>query len=716
MKKLLTFALMLALVISLVGCSLLPEDLAAKVEDIKNSILGTEPEVPDETPDETPDDQPQGHVHEFAPFRNKEATCDKDGKETLKCACGELKETVYPALGHDMQFFEKTQSNCDQYGSIVYKCATCGKKETQTTPPTEHEWADLVEASRLIICTKEGCSSAYLYKTEGKYDDVLVFSFGDEEKATLADVHTEIATLLNESERYDATKHAYAESGELYEAYEAAYAIYERYTDLIYSAQGQYQLAQTLYYSDVKNSELEAIFNDMSTYYTELVSKYYELSQPWYDSMFREFFFYGATEEEINAFLFESNTVANPEYTALKNRNDEIELEVITLRENSQNEITGDEICILYAEFVENSNKIAALLGYDNYVEYAYENVYDREYSYQDVAEFFDYVKKFITPIYNEYYDRWNSITKNISSDTITLNEYYTLVSNSFFEDRYSNQYFNDYIDEMEMAFNAEKSYSFSDELNDLMADGNLFRGTYSGAYVTYIVDGSIPIAYFGKGYDNAFTVAHEFGHYMNEIYNDSQYNQSFDLLETHSQGQEMLFLYYMYTQNCLTAKGIELVETYCLLNTLSSVMAALQVDCFEQAVYLNYYDGPNSDIIMADGKITSDEYDLLYSSISEELGIKEDYRQDEYWRYGMTVTSPCYYVSYSISAINALQLYAKAHTEGFDAAKDSYLDLFTYTDSNPDMTLIEVLEYADLDSYMDKNLYESLMGFYLNR
>ena len=65
----------------------------------------------------------------------------------------------------------------------------------------------------------------------------------------------------------------------------------------------------------------------MQTYYTDLVAKYYSLSQPWYDSMFRDFFFEGATEEEIKKFLFDSNAYANEEYTALKNRNDEIELE-----------------------------------------------------------------------------------------------------------------------------------------------------------------------------------------------------------------------------------------------------------------------------------------------------------------------------------------------------------------------------------------------------
>lgn len=38
-------------------------------------------------------------------------------------------------------------------------------------------------------------------------------------------------------------------------------------------------------------------------------------------------------------------------------------------------------------------------------------------------------------------------------------------------------------------------------------------------------------------------------------------------------------------------------------------------MDCFEQAIYLDSYDGYYSDVIMADGTITEDEYDLLYVS-----------------------------------------------------------------------------------------------------
>ena len=192
----------------------------------------------------------------------------------------------------------------------------------------------------------------------------------------------------------------------------------------------------------------------------------------------------------------------------------------------------------------------------------------------------------------------------------------------------------------------------------------------------------------------------------MNEIYNDDMYSQSFDLLETHSQGQESLFIQYAMS-TYLEGKALELVEAEYLVNALYIIVLATQVNCFEQAVYLNSYDGPGSETIMADGKITADEYDAVFAGISEDFGINEDYRVDEYWRY-VTISSPCYYISYAISGVNALQIYANA-AKDFDSAKASYLKLFTYTDVDPDMTLEEVLLYAGLTSYTDENTFKNI-------
>lgn len=709
MKKLLTLVIALVMVLTLAGCQYLPEDMQASIEDFKNSIFGNDIEEPNENIDDTNDDtneEPE-HVHDFVVYESKKAFCAKDGYAKSKCStCGETKEEVIPALGHDIQYHSTTQPNCLKPGAVKYNCTRCSKSETTEIPALGHDWGEFVETSRLICCNRPGCNKSQITEGNGKYADSLKFTFGEIEKNILNEKHNTLAAILENAEKYDSTLHAYAEEGELADAYAAAEKIYEEYSDLIFEAQGQYTIAMTLYYCDHTNKDLEKTYNDMMDYYTELVANFYSLSQPWYDSMFREFFFYGATEEEIKAFLFDSNAYANEEYTALKNRNDAIELEFNAI----SNASISTAVPTLYFEFVQNNNRMAEILGYDNYLEYAYENVYDRDYTYQDVAKFVEYVKQYISPTYNSLYSDWGTITSgNLTEDEI--DEYYSIVSESFFHNPTTNKIFNDYIDDMNMAFtsNPDKQYSFSDSLNDLMGDGNLFRGSYAGAYVSYVRGINIPIAYFGSGYDSATTVAHEFGHYMNEIYNEDLSSQSFDLLETHSQGQEMLFIYY--AKQHLSETGVDLVETYQLLSTIQTVMLAVQVDCFEQAVYLDYYDGPGSEEIMADNTITADEYDALYAGLSEYLGIDEAYRIDEYWR-NVVINSPCYYISYSISAINALQLYVKANDEGFDAAKDSYLKLFTYSDVDEEMNLNEVLDYAGLLSYTEEATYRRIYAY----
>jgi hypothetical protein len=157
----------------------------------------------------------------------------------------------------------------------------------------------------------------------------------------------------------------------------------------------------------------------------------------------------------------------------------------------------------------------------------------------------------------------------------------------------------------------------------------------------------------------------------------------------------------------------MDLINLQQMYSYFSSIISGLQVDAFEQAVYLDNYTGYGSEEIMADGTITYDEYDKLYAYIATDFGIDEGVQNNTYWRYGMTISSACYYVSYSVSAVNALQVYMSAYNDGFDAAKDGYLKLISYTDENPDMNMIEVFEYAGFQSYLDEDLYKDLAEFF---
>ena len=650
------------------------------------------------------------HTHEFklSASESVAATCTKDGKDVKVCECGEKEETVVPALGHDFKVLMETAPTCTTPGSTDSRCSKCGKMQYDTIVALGHDYAtEPSEGSRVMRCLNGDCESCVWGESNGTHTEALTFSFTQADEEAFTAKYESVLETVNNADEYDASLHGYAETGALADEYALFDEMMTEFYDLVINVVSQRQLAEIAYYCDMDDDALEETYNYMKDYQTQAIADFYSLSRPIYDSCYREFYYYGMSEAEINAFLFDSDTVSNPEYTELKERNDAIESQVLAL----SNKQSGNELPMLYAEFVENNNAMAKLMGYDNYLDYAYENVYDREYTYQEVSKIADYVKTYLSPVFDTLYKKFN----NISLDTDeTKDQYYSQVKYSFFNNYKANTMVNDYIDLLAFDSNPDKLISFSDEFNKLMRDGNMFRGDYEGAFVTSISSIGLPIAYFGSGYASASTVVHEFGHFINEIYNGDLdgLNQSYDLLEMHSQGNELLYLCYLKNSGNLNNVALTAVETNVLVNMLYSVMAGLSIDTFEQAIYLNEYDGLNADVIMADGEITYDEYDLLYQSICEEFGAKTALHK--YWRYGMTVTSPCYYVSYSVSALSVLQLYEMANTDGFDAAKDAYLKLFSYTDENPDMTMEEVLEYAGMISYNDEELYSLLNSYWV--
>jgi len=174
------------------------------------------------------------------------------------------------------------------------------------------------------------------------------------------------------------------------------------------------------------------------------------------------------------------------------------------------------------------------------------------------------------------------------------------------------------------------------------------------------------------------------------------------------------LYLCYLEQNKDYPQVANTLIRTYSLVNMLYSTVAGFTIDSFEQEVYLDYYEGTNAETIMADGTISADEYNLLYQSICTDYGVLD--ALDGYWEYGMTITSPCYYVSYSVSAISVLQLYEVAQTDGFDVAKEQYLKLFTYTDEDPAMGMQDILEYAGMLSFKDEQLYIDLSTYFAKK
>ena len=699
MKRIIVLLLVLVLsCFAFASCDMLPEEVMDKLAPVLEKI-GMAPEA--------------DHEHEFAFDSKVDPTCTSEGKDIYKCACGQTKTESIAKIEHKYEQIGTTEPTCVEEGSRLYLCACGALKSEKYGEATGHNIAEFVEYSRMRHCTNAGCSYAIFPQGNGKYAEIIVYNpeLVAEYEASFDTIYAELDAIIKAADKYDPALHGFVKDSDLYKANKAMEAKYEELLEIIEAVISQYQIANLEYYLNL-DEDTKDNFTYVSEIRTDMVSEFYSFASPIADSMFREYYYEGMTDAEINAYVAESDAVSNPEYAALVKRNDEIESKYMLIADPSSN----SQVPVMYAEFVANNKKIAELLGYENYLAYAYKEIYSRDYSYTDVKTVYDYVKTYITPVYNAMYNNW----------------YYnggynsTYGEGSFFEYYDQNKALNDYIDLLTIEGN--KTLSFSDSFNTLMGDGLCFKGGKGGtAYVTSLYGmgengKDLPIAYFSKGYENFFTVAHEFGHYMNAVYSEGMYSQSYDLLEMHSQGNEMLFLAYLNNNpGTIATVGLKFLNDYQPLNMLFAVMHAIAIDAFEQAVYTDFYDGYNADAIMdydaeAGLYITYDEYDLLFKSILDDLGIDSKWQSAAYWR-GAVITSPCYYASYSISALSVLQLLPMG-TEDFDAASDAYLKLFSYVDEYANggdyMSTVEILQYAGLNTFMDEELYKDINEYFI--
>lgn len=400
------------------------------------------------------------------------------------------------------------------------------------------------------------------------------------------------------------------------------------------------------------------------------------------DSAYKEQFYEGMTDEEIDEFIGENDLIN--EYLDLYFDGIALENEYYALSESEFYSKTPE----IYGKVVENNQKIATLFGYDNYVDYAYESVYSREYTAEDIDVFTGYLIEYILPLYVELSEKidmqWSFLTDRQFTDfaeaVYDLN-FDTL--NAFFADM-----------------------GFDEIFDKLFNEGNMIvstlDGSYDTAFVCYISDSVSPAMYIGPGYLENTTLVHEFGHYYDTVNNCTFDN---DLAETHSQGDEAMFWAWMMNNSLsdystTVERYKEFIVDYYLYCAMNTVILASIVDSFEQYVYTH--------------DLLPSEYDDAMKTVCEryggyyEMSMLLDVDLLDYWR-RVTVTNPCYYISYAVSMVSALQIYCVAKDD-FDAAKESYLKLFDYESGQ---TYTVILGNAGLLTPFDERLYAKLSDLF---
>ncbi len=400
----------------------------------------------------------------------------------------------------------------------------------------------------------------------------------------------------------------------------------------------------------------------------------------------KEIVFAGWTEEELEEFFGTEDH--EREILDLQNENEQLTVLFYDLIGNGTPPWDEDAVAELYVQLVENNQSLAVLHGYDNYYNYAAEEIFGRIYTAEEREAFREYVAIYIVPLLVHTFNRYDEL-----SEDLNIKQYlaYRDLLTSPYSER-SEGYMQGYIDSYGGELSKNMNALFEKEAV-LFAEN---EGSLSGAFVSYSDFYEEPYAYFGVGYQDILSLVHELGHYAS-LYTYSLEDMSYDLAETHSQGNEWMFLAYLEDQ--LDPSVAEMIVTYRLYSGLLSIVYATMVDEFEDIVY------------HAQTPFEAAELEAIVATLAEKYGGEEllnsmsSLTPYQYVQY-VTFSAPVYYLNYATSEMVSISLYVEAH-ESYENAQDLYRAL--QEDADTEKSFIDNIEAMGFKSPFEATLYEDL-------
>lgn len=425
--------------------------------------------------------------------------------------------------------------------------------------------------------------------------------------------------------------------------------IYEEFEDAFYHIAQQMTIASLVYYCDMSDETASKRHLDTTDMFYDLQDKYMQSCRTMYlESPHAEELFADWTEEEIREML-----EYDPAIVEVKKQVEDLQVEF----DNLPNDIYFDNASVeIYKKIVAKNNEIAKLNGYDNYYEYASKNVYGRDYSAEDLATFRKYVIQYIVPAFEGVYDdflEWRNLSESRQNTFIDF-------VNGDFDDSKKN-YLIMYLNSLEGTMGDNMRHVFENK-NCVFSNNS---NSHPTAFQTYLYEDEKPFCLFGSNGQSANTMVHEIGHYYASLTNNDINN--YDLCETHSQGNEFLFI--KFCEGEMNQNIYSCVRSYNLVNASYVIILATIVDEFEQRVYA----------LESVEDMTSEDFDAIMTEVCEAYGGIDWVTNNisdplNYWRQ-VVISNPVYYISYAVSAVAAVEVFALAE-EDYAAAITAYTQL----------------------------------------
>ena len=285
-----------------------------------------------------------------------------------------------------------------------------------------------------------------------------------------------------------------------------------------------------------------------------------------------------------------------------------------------------DEIGNMFIELVKVRGEIAKAKGYETYTDYCYADVYYRDYTTVQAREYLDLVKQYLAPL---------------MENRKIIEEY----------DTFSRWYQSDAM--MMLGSAAEKmggpileSFRFM-EGHKLYDISEASRKASMG-YTTYLPDYESPFIFIDPSSKGLVTTLfHEFGHFA-DGYCNFGLDEGMDIAEIYSQAMQYLAFSYAdpFTDEERTQN---LRATLANLLYLAVLREGAYAD-FELQVYA-----------LAPEELTLDRLDAIYEQCMQDFGLggfSGAQFTKIYWvAYGHFFDCPGYVISYSVSAIPALEI-----------------------------------------------------------
>ena len=314
--------------------------------------------------------------------------------------------------------------------------------------------------------------------------------------------------------------------------------------------------------------------------------------------------------------------------------------------EGLSDEETNEKVGPIYLGLVRIRTRLAKLYGYDSYAVFA-DDAYLRDYSAEDLEQFYTAVKQISPRFYDLYYYSGDADSFQKNAPKMTADEVIAALES--------------HADEIDPYVSDSLAYLRENHLYDIDDEA----GRMDGAFTTYFISTEAPFIYIDSDQRTDFqTMSHELGHFVDyhrtvsPNYVAYGIDGNLDISEIQSNGLQALYTHFY--DDIYGGKAAVYAENVNVLDLLGNVVDGCVFDEFQRRVY-------------ADPGMSLDEVNATYQQVCEEYGDPGTGPDDYWWQYvSHTFESPMYYVSYGVSGLAALQIWDQSRTD-FDSACDTW-------------------------------------------